>query len=139
MAMRSPFWTAVLLLALTVSSCSGVPTYQDFLQKHVDFPRTRFQNNALYCRRMMAQRGINVNGTCKTKNTFVHARPTYLNTLCTNQPNWALRTTRQQFPVTVCGLIRRQPTCTYAGNQFNHRVEVGCWGGLPVHLQNTFP
>ncbi|XP_021237481.1 angiogenin-like [Numida meleagris] len=144
MAMRS-LWTATLLLALTVSTCYGVPTYQHFLMTHVDFPRTQFSNNALYCQVMMIQHGINVHGTCKTINTFVHAPPTNLNTLCTNQPNWALHTTQQQFPVTVCNLIRRHPTCTYTSvnglwaNQFNHHVRVGCWGGLPVHLDNTFP
>ncbi|NXJ16899.1 ANGI protein, partial [Odontophorus gujanensis] len=87
---------------------------------------------------MMVQRGINVRGRCKTTNTFVHTPPGNLNTLCINQPNRALRTTQRQYPVTVCNMIRRNP-CTYAGNQFNHRVEVGCWGGLPVHLNNSFP
>ncbi|POI21508.1 hypothetical protein CIB84_014745 [Bambusicola thoracicus] len=137
--MSSLWWTTILLLALTVSTCYGVPTYQDFLQTHVDFPMTLFPNLALYCNVMMAQRGINVHGRCKTLNTFVNAPPTALNTLCINQTNWSRPITQQQLPVTVCRLIRSRPTCTYTGNQFNHRVQVGCWGGLPVHLDGTFP
>nr|4PER_B Chain B, Angiogenin [Gallus gallus] len=113
------------------------PTYQDFLRTHVDFPKTSFPNIAAYCNVMMVRRGINVHGRCKSLNTFVHTDPRNLNTLCINQPNRALRTTQQQLPVTDCKLIRSHPTCSYTGNQFNHRVRVGCWGGLPVHLDGT--
>ncbi|POI23389.1 hypothetical protein CIB84_012862 [Bambusicola thoracicus] len=140
MAMSSLWWTTILLLALTVSTCYGVPTYQDFLYKHVDnTERNKYTNNAAYCNFMMARPGMHDPRGCKTRNTFVNAPPTALNTLCRNQPNRALRTTQQQLPVTVCDLIRSRPTCTYTGNQFNHRVQVGCWGGLPVHLDGTFP
>ncbi|POI20903.1 hypothetical protein CIB84_015350 [Bambusicola thoracicus] len=133
--MSSLWWTTILLLAL--STCYGVPTYQDFLHKHVNFPRTPIPSNAAYCNVMMARRGMSVHRRCKPLNTFVHTDPTNLNTLCRNQPNRALRTTQQHFRVTVCKLIRNRPTCTYTGNQFNHRVRVGCWGGLPVHLDGT--
>ncbi|POI18590.1 hypothetical protein CIB84_017664 [Bambusicola thoracicus] len=136
--MSSLWWTTILLLALTVSTCYGVPTYQDFLHRHVNFPRTPIPSNAAYCSAMMERRGMSVHRRCKPFNTFVHAPLTALNTLCINQPNQAIRTTQQHFRVTVCKLIRSRPTCTYTGNQFNHRVRVRCWGGHPVHLDATF-
>lgn len=137
--MSSLWWTAILLLALTVSMCYGVPTYQDFLYKHVDFPKTSFPSNAAYCNVMMVRRGMTAHGRCKSFNTFVHTDPRNLNTLCINQPDQALRTTRRHFRITDCKLIRSHPTCRYSGNQFNRRVRVGCWGGLPVHLDGTSP
>uniref|UniRef100_A0A8C2TQ17 Ribonuclease A-domain domain-containing protein n=1 Tax=Coturnix japonica TaxID=93934 RepID=A0A8C2TQ17_COTJA len=139
MAVRFLWWTAVLLLALIVSVCHGQQRYLNFLNRHVDFPRTPSVNYNQYCNVMMMRRGMGTPGACKIFNTFVHAPDTSLNTLCINQPNEALPITRQQFPVTTCRVIRHFPTCMYRGRPFNHRVQVGCWGRLPGHLENTFP
>uniref|UniRef100_A0A8C2TMB5 Angiogenin-like n=1 Tax=Coturnix japonica TaxID=93934 RepID=A0A8C2TMB5_COTJA len=137
MAVRSLWWTAVLLLALTVSVCRGQQRYLIFLNRHVDFPWNPPLNYSQYCNFMMVNRSINAPGSCRPINTFVHAPAASLIALCANQPNRSLPFSQQQFPVTVCRLIRRIPTCTYRGTPHNHRVQVGCWGGLPVHLQNT--
>uniref|UniRef100_A0A803YER9 Ribonuclease A-domain domain-containing protein n=1 Tax=Meleagris gallopavo TaxID=9103 RepID=A0A803YER9_MELGA len=112
---------------------------KDFLRKHVDFPRTQSPNNNQYCDVMMMRRGMSSSGRCKDLNTFVHTDPQNVVQVCRNQPDRAIRTTRQRFPVTVCKLIRRKPSCRYRGTQRNHRVQVGCLRGLPVHLNNTFP
>uniref|UniRef100_A0A8C2YC84 Ribonuclease A-domain domain-containing protein n=1 Tax=Coturnix japonica TaxID=93934 RepID=A0A8C2YC84_COTJA len=118
--------------------CRGQPGYHNFLNRHVDFPWNPPLNYNQYCNVMMMQRGMGNPGACKALNTFVHAPATSLNPLCANQPNRGLNTSQQQFPVTVCRLIRRSPTCTYRGTPHNHRVQVGCWGGLPVHLPHSF-
>ncbi|NXL96186.1 ANGI protein, partial [Alectura lathami] len=138
MAMRSLWWTAVLLLTLIACTCTQNARYQRFLQQHVDYPKTRYPNNARYCQAMLVRRRVNIRGICKPTNTFVHTRASNLRTICTNQPDGALRGTRRRFPVTVCRLIRSRPTCTYTGRQFNHRVRVNCERGFPVHLSTTY-
>uniref|UniRef100_A0A669QC42 Ribonuclease A-domain domain-containing protein n=1 Tax=Phasianus colchicus TaxID=9054 RepID=A0A669QC42_PHACC len=108
-----------------------------YVRKHVDFPRTPSANDNQYCNLMMQRRRMASRGNCKTINTFVHTAPGNLIPVCTNQPDRALRTTGQRFPVTVCKLISSKPNCTYRGNRYNHRVQVGCLGGRPVHLTHA--
>uniref|UniRef100_G1NS85 Ribonuclease A-domain domain-containing protein n=1 Tax=Meleagris gallopavo TaxID=9103 RepID=G1NS85_MELGA len=112
---------------------------KDFLQRHMDFPKTASSDNNDYCNVMMMRRGMSFPGRCTSRNTFVHTEPADLTSVCTNQPDDSLCTTGQHFPVTVCNLIRSHPTCIYSGNQFNHRVRVKCIGDLPVYLDSTFP
>ncbi|NXL96032.1 RSFR Ribonuclease, partial [Alectura lathami] len=134
-AMRTPWWTAVLLLALIVSTYTQDNRYAKFLWIHMDFPMTPARTN--YCQNMIARRCVNAPGTCKDINTFVHAPAPNLTTICANQPNGSLQNTQQRELVTVCRLIGGPPNCRYAGTQYNRFVRVRCEDGFPMHLNTT--
>uniref|UniRef100_A0A8C5X4A5 Ribonuclease A-domain domain-containing protein n=1 Tax=Malurus cyaneus samueli TaxID=2593467 RepID=A0A8C5X4A5_9PASS len=81
-----------------------------------------------YCNIMMARRGM-------TSMTVARA--------CSRRPDaQGYYTTPNRLSVTICRLSggSTRPPCNYrVAQQRQHYVEVACQGGLPVHLQNTFP
>ncbi|XP_013806665.1 ribonuclease CL2-like [Apteryx mantelli] len=141
MAMRSSLWLMLALaLALLVSVGAQETRYQKFLRQHVDYPRTPGLVGARYCNILLMRRAVNGPGRpCKPVNTFVHAPAKQLLSVCAQQPD-GLHVTVGTLPVTACRLVggNVRPPCTYRASQLNHRVQVACQNGRPVHLDRTF-
>ncbi|XP_057241071.1 ribonuclease CL2-like [Malurus melanocephalus] len=134
-------WVLCVTLVLAALTGAQGQTYQNFLQRHVDNPRTNLAGQR-YCNIMMARRGM-TRPVCKPLNTFVHAPGMTVARACTWPPNaQGYYTTPNRLSVTICRLRggNTRPPCNYrAAQQWQHYVEVACQAGLPVHLQNTFP
>ncbi|XP_064359803.1 ribonuclease CL2-like [Dromaius novaehollandiae] len=140
MAMRSLWLMLTLALALLVSEGAQETRYQKFLRQHVDYPTTSGLPGARYCNVLLMRRAVNIPGRpCKLVNTFVHAPAQQLLAVCARQPD-GFHATVGTLPVTACRLVGRNvhPPCTYRVAQLNHRVQVACQNGLPVHLHRTF-
>nr|XP_034993118.1 ribonuclease pancreatic-like [Zootoca vivipara] len=125
----------VLLVAVLVQSSEGA-TYRDFANRHIDYPKTRANNNNAYCNLMMARRGLN-RGSCKPTNTFINGSPRTVQAICgTGGTRFRgnLYDSRSRFRVIVCRNTGRFPNCNYRGRPQSKRVRVGCRNRLPVHL-----
>uniref|UniRef100_A0A8C5TM00 Ribonuclease A-domain domain-containing protein n=1 Tax=Malurus cyaneus samueli TaxID=2593467 RepID=A0A8C5TM00_9PASS len=134
-------WVLCVTLVLAALTGAQGQTYQAFQQKHVDDPRTELPPRD-YCNRVMAQRGM-TRPICNDTNTFVHAPGMTVARACSRVPDaQGYYTTPNRLNVTICRLKGQstRPPCNYRIAQTaQHYVRVGCRGGRPVHLQNTFP
>uniref|UniRef100_A0A8C3FQH7 Ribonuclease A-domain domain-containing protein n=1 Tax=Chrysemys picta bellii TaxID=8478 RepID=A0A8C3FQH7_CHRPI len=103
-------------------------SYQQFVNQHVDFPRSRVPNNQNYCDLLMQRRGL-TRPACKPINTFIHA-PAGQN----------LYDSTGTFRVTTCreAPSSRPRRCRYRASVRVTRVRVACNSNLPVHLEPTY-
>ncbi|TFJ97011.1 Ribonuclease [Platysternon megacephalum] len=62
----------LVLLTTGLAELSEGASYQQFVNQHVDFPRSRVPNNQNYCDLLMQRRGL-THPACKLINTFIHA------------------------------------------------------------------
>ncbi|XP_075767934.1 ribonuclease-like isoform X2 [Pelodiscus sinensis] len=145
MATRGPRPWLLLPLAL-LAACLAQPSegasYQDFVNRHIDFPKSRVPGNRNYCDILMARRGL-TRRSCKPTNTFIHAPSGQLRAVCGRGGRPVFRNLRdslRRFPVTICREVpgSRPGRCRYRASGRNTRVRVACTQNLPVHLDPQY-
>ncbi|XP_061446805.1 ribonuclease-like [Rhineura floridana] len=126
----------LLLFVLTVATLcpnSEATTYGDFLKRHLDNPKSDFQNDNTYCNLMMSRRNLN----CQRGNTFIHASEQQLISICNSRGKVleGNQTSKTLFPITICTLSKgpRRVFCRYNGKSKIRKIRVTCEKGLPVH------
>ncbi|KYO17165.1 ribonuclease pancreatic precursor [Alligator mississippiensis] len=132
---------ALLLLLLTLLSAwptvdSRETPNQKFQRQHVD-PFTRPPYNDVYCNQRMKAQGMTL-GICKTKNTFIHAPSSSINSICTGagtNPHGNYYYSNSNFLITDCTFVSGSPPngCVYRARSYNQRICIACTGNLPVH------
>ncbi|XP_054850128.1 ribonuclease-like [Eublepharis macularius] len=133
----SHHWTFCLLLLVTTTFlpliCEGTE-YDEFLRRHVDYPKSDFGNDNDYCKEMMHIRGM----LCWRSNTFLHINDYDLQTLCSSSGYLVaeMRSSPIPFSVTICSRKGRKAhtSCTYKGKSIVKKIWVTCVKGLPIHL-----
>ncbi|XP_063159154.1 ribonuclease-like [Candoia aspera] len=130
------FWALLLLLFLPAASffpCRNASSYEDFVRRHIDYPKTDLQNDHNYCNRMMRRKGLK----CQWSNTFIHASRERLTAICTSRGKKldGNQTSKSLFPITICikSNQRRTIFCKYKGKSKIRKIRVTCSRGLPVH------
>ncbi|XP_075773444.1 ribonuclease-like [Pelodiscus sinensis] len=142
----------LLLLALLppgLAWLSAPRSAQDFVARHVDFPRSRPPPGQQYCDYLMGQ-GRSLPGSPRRPFTFVHADPSQLASLCRcgdgSQPRARTCVSRNRIPITTCrllgGVIRGGIGGGLGGGAFwgsfqTRRIRVACRGGEPVGVLGT--
>ncbi|CAM5096093.1 unnamed protein product [Natator depressus] len=145
MALKGPrplLFLTLVLLAASLAQLSEGASYQQFVTRHFDSPKTRAANDRLYCNRMMQSRGL-TRVFCKRRNTFIHAPAGQLQAICARGGTHVrlnLYDSLESFNVTTCrALPRSRPGhCRYRAAIGNTKIRVACAKGLPVHLQPTY-
>ncbi|XP_067400690.1 ribonuclease-like [Emydura macquarii macquarii] len=141
MAPRGPrpvFFLLLVLLAAGLAQLSEGASYQQFLTRHVDFPKTGAPNDLIYCNTLMQRRGL-TRPVCKSSNTFVHAPPAQLQAVCHGAGRWYTRNlfdSNAAFPLTMCEVLPGSlpGLCNYRATLFTRRIRVACHQRLPVHF-----
>ncbi|XP_062993959.1 ribonuclease-like [Elgaria multicarinata webbii] len=108
-------------------------SFREFLKRHLDSPKSDYQNDHTYCNLMMSRRNLN----CQRGNTFIHSSERQLTAIC-NSAKRNLdgnQTSRTLFPITICRLAegRKGLYCRYTGKSEIKKIRVTCKNGLPVH------
>uniref|UniRef100_A0A803SVH8 Ribonuclease A-domain domain-containing protein n=2 Tax=Anolis carolinensis TaxID=28377 RepID=A0A803SVH8_ANOCA len=121
------------LVATALFQGSEGTSYSDFLKRHLDNPKSDYQNDETYCNLMMSRRNLN----CQQGNTFIHAIEQQLVDIC-NSTGKVLdgnQTSKTLFPITVCTLQNgsNKLSCKYKGETKIKKIRVTCQKGLPVH------
>ncbi|XP_014432983.2 ribonuclease pancreatic-like [Pelodiscus sinensis] len=133
----------LVLLAAGLAQLGEGATYQDFVNRHVDYEKTPINPERLYCDRMMQRRGM-AGRTCKPTNTFLHAPEAQLQAICGRgghhvpHPRYDnLYESNDVISGTLCTEApgSRPNDCKYRESPVRSRVTVGCVRGRPVHLQ----
>ncbi|KAH1182143.1 ribonuclease-like [Mauremys mutica] len=128
------FLTLVLLAACLAQLSEGA-NYRQFLNRHVDFPKSG--NDRLYCNRIMQRRGL-TRPVCKPTNTFIHAPANQVQAICTYAGRCHGRNcdSNASFSLTICRVRpgSRPGRCVYRASTRNRRIRVGCRQRLPVHF-----
>ncbi|XP_053120220.1 ribonuclease-like [Hemicordylus capensis] len=128
----------ILLFLLFIPAALLMPpsegtSYQDFLRRHLDNPKTDFQDDSTYCNLMMQSRGL----SCQTSNTFIHASTQQLTSICSSRGKIleGNQSSKTLFPITICARKKRLAVvrCRYNGKSKIRRIRVTCERGLPVH------
>ncbi|XP_059587568.1 ribonuclease [Alligator mississippiensis] len=142
MAARGPRPMVLLLsalLCLCLVQLTQGASFRQFVNNHVNEPKTAAPNNNAYCNRLMQQRGM-TRPRCKLSNTFIHAPINQIRAICTNGGRRFRRNlfdSHMSFSLTVCRLVnrRRGRSCVYTGRSQTRRIRVGCVNQLPVHFE----
>ncbi|XP_060110535.1 ribonuclease pancreatic-like [Heteronotia binoei] len=129
----------ILLAAFLVQSRKQ-PTFWDFTNKHIDYPRTGAPSTKAYCNLMMWRRGL-TRWPCMRNNTFINSRPRTIQNICRGggrQVNGNIFESRRRFPVVACDIIFITPPqyhrCQYFGRQLNRRIRVACVNRQPIRF-----
>ncbi|XP_067388331.1 ribonuclease-like [Emydura macquarii macquarii] len=133
---------ALLLLAVGLAPLSHGASYQQFLTRHVDFPKTGAPNDRLYCDLLMQRRGL-TRLSCTHHNTFVHAPAARLRAVCGpggTHVRLNLYDSPEPFPVTTCRVRpgSRPGHCQYRATVGLSQVRLACVRRLPVRLEPTY-
>uniref|UniRef100_A0A8C8RXR0 Ribonuclease A-domain domain-containing protein n=1 Tax=Pelusios castaneus TaxID=367368 RepID=A0A8C8RXR0_9SAUR len=145
MAPRGSHPTLLLLLVLLVvglAQLSEGASYQQFVTRHINFPKTSAPNDRRYCDLLMQRRGL-TRIFCKHSNSFIHAPASQLRAICRRGGTHVrlnLYDSRKPFPVTTCRVLpgSRPGRCRYRAASGVTRVRVACVRRLPVHLEPTY-
>uniref|UniRef100_A0A8C8S089 Ribonuclease A-domain domain-containing protein n=1 Tax=Pelusios castaneus TaxID=367368 RepID=A0A8C8S089_9SAUR len=114
-------------------------TYQQFLTRHVDFPKTGAPNDRIYCNTLMQRRGL-TRPVCKPTNTFIHAPANQLQAICRRAGRCRGRNlcdSNSAFRLTTCRVApgSRPGRCNYRARVLTRRIRVACnRQRLPVHF-----
>ncbi|KAJ6651892.1 hypothetical protein lerEdw1_015948 [Lerista edwardsae] len=137
MSPKGPHRQILLLLFVTTAfllSWSEGTSYQDFLKRHKDNPKSNFEDDKTYCTQMMQRRGLK----CQRSNTFIHASDEQLTSICNSRGQIldGNQTSKILFPITICTLRRgfKGVFCRYKGKSKIKRIRVTCEKGFPVHF-----
>uniref|UniRef100_A0A8C8RXM6 Ribonuclease A-domain domain-containing protein n=1 Tax=Pelusios castaneus TaxID=367368 RepID=A0A8C8RXM6_9SAUR len=126
----------LLLLAAGMAQLSQGASYQDFVNKHIDFPKTSIPNGQHYCNILMRRRGLTY-PVCKYTNTFIHAPISPVRAVCSNRGRCYGRNlcnSKAAFRLTTCRLSpsSRPGRCRYRARVQIRRIQVRCnWWRLP--------
>uniref|UniRef100_A0A8C4Y5W1 Ribonuclease A-domain domain-containing protein n=1 Tax=Gopherus evgoodei TaxID=1825980 RepID=A0A8C4Y5W1_9SAUR len=143
MALRGPcpllFLNLVLLVTGLAQIISPPDSYQNFVNEHVDFPKTRPPKGQSYCDHIMQCMCQNM-AACKLTHTFIHAPASRLRTICNSRGRCNLYNecdSNAAYPVTSCWLNRPPPVTEFVSllllaiKHFPANAEpVGVFGGL---------
>ncbi|XP_039353199.1 ribonuclease-like [Mauremys reevesii] len=143
MAPRGPVLLLPLVLLTTgLAQLTEGASYQQFVNQHVDFPRSRVPNNQNYCDLLMQRRGL-TRPACKPINTFIHEPAGQLRDICGRGGRHIKRNlydSKRTFRVTTCREApgSRPRHCRYRASVRVTRVRVACNSNLPVHLDPKY-
>ncbi|XP_075768054.1 ribonuclease-like [Pelodiscus sinensis] len=142
----------LLLLALLPAGLAfffASRSAQEFVARHVDFPRSRPPPGQQYCDYIMRQ-WRSLPGTARRPFIFVHADPSQLASLCRcgdgSQPLNRTCISRNRIPTTTCRMALRglyglwgskQRDFPFLGSFRRSRIRVACRGGEPVGVLGT--
>ncbi|KAL7977592.1 hypothetical protein Chor_009541 [Crotalus horridus] len=137
MPFKESFHTLLLLLTTEFILASFAFSYEDFLMKHYDFPRSLVGNH--YCNAMMQNRGM-TRPKCRQVNTFIHDTKAYIIDVCGRKGVFyghELRHSIKIFTVTTCTLRGSNPRapCNYKENLSPKNIVVACLDGKPVRYE----
>ncbi|KAL8176485.1 UNVERIFIED_CONTAM: hypothetical protein K2H54_035479 [Gekko kuhli] len=136
---KHPRGQALCPLLLVAAACPWLACcvgtgYDEFLKRHVDYPKSHFGDDSAYCEEMMQGRGL----LCWRGNTFLHASQYELLSLCSSRGHLAAEMEKSPvpFPITICSRTGRKPhtSCSYKGESLTKEIFVTCLKGLPVHF-----
>uniref|UniRef100_A0A8C8RWX6 Ribonuclease A-domain domain-containing protein n=1 Tax=Pelusios castaneus TaxID=367368 RepID=A0A8C8RWX6_9SAUR len=122
------FLPLILLAADLAQLSEGVGSPQ-FLNQHIDYPRSGSIIERGYCDRMMQRRGL-TRPVCKATNIFIHAPASQVRTVCDRggkHVHGNIYDSIAHFQLTVCQLVSSiGGRCSYRGTVKNSRIRV--WG-----------
>ncbi|XP_050774014.1 ribonuclease-like [Gopherus flavomarginatus] len=135
---RPLLFLTLVLLAACLAQLSEGASYRQFLNRHVDFPKSGGGNNRLYCNRIMQRRGL-THPVCKPTNTFIHAPTSQVQAICRGAGRCHGRNfcdSNSSFHLTTCRVApgSRPGRCVYRGRVQTRRIRVACNQRLPVHF-----
>uniref|UniRef100_A0A670ZMV9 Ribonuclease A-domain domain-containing protein n=1 Tax=Pseudonaja textilis TaxID=8673 RepID=A0A670ZMV9_PSETE len=129
---------ALLLLLTTIFILGSIAfSYEDFLMKHYDFPRSIVGSH--YCNAMMQSQGM-TKPKCRLVNTFIHDTKAYILDVCGRKGvsyGHELHHSIKIFSVTTCTLKGSNPRapCVYKENILPQNIVIACLDGKPVHYE----
>ncbi|XP_075768198.1 ribonuclease homolog [Pelodiscus sinensis] len=135
--------TLLLLLALLPAGLAWLfasRSAQEFVARHVDFPRSRPPPGQQYCDYLMRQ-WRSLPGTARRPFIFVHTDPSQLASLCRcgdgSQPPARTCVSRNRIPTTTCRMALGGGLGGSWPLSLKSRIRVACRGGEPVDILGT--
>ncbi|XP_025051228.1 ribonuclease-like [Alligator sinensis] len=138
MVLKAPGVLLVFLLAC-FALARRETRHEKFRRQHVDFPKTSIPDARRYCNLLMQQRNLTVD-ICKPSNTFIHAEPAQVDSVCTSggtHHDENYYDSNVAFALTACRVVggSQRPPCNYRPKLSTQRIRVACVNRVPVHYK----
>ncbi|KAL7834377.1 hypothetical protein SRHO_G00286240 [Serrasalmus rhombeus] len=136
-----PF-TLILLLALCATSifCADVPTYDDFVNKHIMEDKEDMVasdcDDAIMNRGIKEKEGVGkIHYFCKDINTFILTTEANVENICQTIKDGDLNSS-DSFVKVKCKWDGKSeyPICRHTAEKSKEKIKVKCMNGQPVHL-----
>ncbi|XP_065421675.1 ribonuclease pancreatic-like [Chrysemys picta bellii] len=119
----------LILLAICLAQLSEGASNQQFVNQHIDFPRSSAHNDQGYCNRTKQCRGL-TRSACKASNIFIHAPFSQIQNICSRGGKHVygkVYASIARFDHTECQLTSSfLGCCRYRTTVLNSEIHVTC-------------